>query len=337
MTPTKILIVEDDYGIVEVLIAKLCEKGYLVCAVADEGKAAVEMAISEKPDLVLMDIVLKGKMDGIEAAERIRLEAGAPVVYLTAHIGGEILERAKLTEPYGFIMKPVNDDELFAAIETCLYKAEQDRIVRERELKFRTMVDTSPDWEFWIGPDDNFLYNSPSCEAISGFSMEDFAKNPYLFFETVHEKDQKKVASSFKNAKKSGMPFELEYRIATSQGEEKRIGQKCVPVFSQSGEWAGVRGTNRDITAAQKPERRAPEENKSEEPRLPADETTLEMKNLLSEIRDRIDLARTASDSAAALAESLEKAASACAAAEKLAEKFDSSSGRTKKRKRGSK
>ncbi len=335
MTPTKILIVEADFGIVEILIAKLYGKGYLVCGVAAEGETAIEKAKTETPDLVLMDIVLKGDMDGIQAADRIRSEVGAPVVYLTARIGGEMLERAKVTEPYGFIMKPINDDELLAAIEMGLYKAGQDRIARDRELIFRTIADSSPDWEFWIGPDDLFLYNSPSCETITGFSKEDFDKNPYLFFEIAHEKDQKRLASFLKKTKKSKKPFELEYRIATSSGEEKWIGLACVPVYSRSGDWEGVRGTNRDITAARKVGQGARNQTKPEGPPLLAGETALDIKYLFSEIRGHIEAARIESESPARLAEHLEKAASACVEGEKLSVKHANSSGRIQKRKRG--
>jgi CheY-like chemotaxis protein len=126
MTGKRILIVEDE-GIVARDMEKILTRfGFEVAAVAYSGGEAIRRAQEEKPDLVLMDIVLKGEMDGIEAAERIRA-ADIPVVYLTAYADAGILNRAGVTEPYGYILKPFRERELHAIIEIAFYKHAADR------------------------------------------------------------------------------------------------------------------------------------------------------------------------------------------------------------------
>jgi PAS domain S-box-containing protein len=253
MTPTKILIVEQDIPTVERLIAKLYRRGYMVCGVAASGEAAVEKAAIEKPDLVLVEIALKGDMDGVETAERIRSETGAPVVFLASRLDGRTMERAKIAEPHGFVFKPFDERELYTAVDLALHRAESERKIKESEFKFRTIADFSPDWIFWFGPDGRFLYNSPSCRTICGFDRKDFEKNPLLFFEIILPEDRRRVESKFETARKSSSFFEEYYRIETAAGQIKRIGQNCAPIFSLAGEWMGIRGANRDITGWKKP------------------------------------------------------------------------------------
>lgn len=133
----KILVVEDE-GIVAQDIRNILENlGYTVPAIAASGATAVERAAEIRPDLVLMDIVLKGKMDGIDAAEKIRVHFDIPVIFLTAHADERTLQRAKMQEPFGYILKPFDKQGLSIAIEMALYKHRMDRRVRESEERYR--------------------------------------------------------------------------------------------------------------------------------------------------------------------------------------------------------
>jgi CheY-like chemotaxis protein len=117
---SKILIVEDE-GIVALdLESRLRGMGYAVVGVADSGGEAIQKAIETRPDLVLMDIRLKGDVDGIEAAEVMRARFDVPVIYLTALVDEDTMRRAKATHPCGFIAKPFEEDELRDAIEAAL-------------------------------------------------------------------------------------------------------------------------------------------------------------------------------------------------------------------------
>lgn len=131
MAKAKIMVVEDEAITAKDLQMTLQDLEYEVPAVAFTGEEAVQKAGEHKPDLVLMDIVLLDKMDGMEAAEQIRTKFDIPVVYLTAYADEEILERAKVTEPYGYIVKPFSDKELRSNIEVALYKHGREKKVRE--------------------------------------------------------------------------------------------------------------------------------------------------------------------------------------------------------------
>ncbi len=123
MANEKILIVEDE-GIVSLHIKKTLEDlGYVVSGIAGSGEEAIIKAMENRPDLVLMDIVLQGIVDGIDAAEKIRDLFNIPVIYLTAYADDSTLERAKMTTPFGYIVKPFKERDLYIAIEFALYKA----------------------------------------------------------------------------------------------------------------------------------------------------------------------------------------------------------------------
>jgi len=122
MKNTRILVVEDEAIVAMVIKKRLIELGYVVSGVAATGKDAINKVEGTFPDLVLMDIMLKGDMDGIEAAEEIRKRFSIPVIYLTAHSDEKTLERAKLTEPYGYILKPFTERDLSSNIEIAIHK-----------------------------------------------------------------------------------------------------------------------------------------------------------------------------------------------------------------------
>jgi len=128
MANPQILVVEDESIVATGIRTMLKSFGYDVPAVASPGEEAIKKAAETHPDLVLMDIVLEGDIDGIDAAKQIRARFfDIPVVYLTAHADENTLKRAKITEPYGYILKPFNEGELHAAVEMALYKHEMER------------------------------------------------------------------------------------------------------------------------------------------------------------------------------------------------------------------
>ncbi|MBM4284291.1 MAG: response regulator [Deltaproteobacteria bacterium] len=129
MNKKKIMVVEDEIIIARELQIILESMGYDVCAVETSGEEAVSRVEEIQPDLILMDINLIGEIDGIEAATQIQEKLDIPVVYLTAFGDQALLDRAKVTMPYGYILKPYDDRELRIIIEISLYKhqAEKDR------------------------------------------------------------------------------------------------------------------------------------------------------------------------------------------------------------------
>jgi len=172
MSPTSLLVVEDE-SIVAMDIKHRAEGlGYRVVGMAASGEEAIKLAREEKPDLILMDIVLKGEMDGIEAAEVIREEMNIPVVYLTAYSDEKTLSRAKLTGPFGYIIKPFEDRELHSAIEVALYKHRMDSKLRESEERYRALLETSPDPIILLDSDSRILFANRNVEELTGLDRK---------------------------------------------------------------------------------------------------------------------------------------------------------------------
>jgi CheY-like chemotaxis protein len=121
MVSIKVLVVEDENIVALEIKSRLKKLGYIVPSVASTGEEAISRAEAFSPDLVLMDIMLKGNMDGIEAARQIREKMDIPIIYLTAYADGETLERAKVTAPYGYILKPFEENDLRTSIEIALF------------------------------------------------------------------------------------------------------------------------------------------------------------------------------------------------------------------------
>jgi putative two-component system response regulator len=132
-----ILVVEDEPIVAEDIKIRLQGLGYDVLGTARSGKEAIKKAENLRPDLVLMDIVLEGEMDGIEAATRIRTCFDIPIVYVTAYADDKTLERAKITEPFGYILKPFEDRELHTTVAIALHKHRMETIINEKEEKLR--------------------------------------------------------------------------------------------------------------------------------------------------------------------------------------------------------
>ncbi len=122
-----------------------------------------------------------------------------------------------------------------------------EEILFENEIKFRTVADFTYDWEYWIGPDGRFIYCSPSCEKISGYSSDDLRHDPSLLPAMIHPEDRPLYE---KHLKKAGgvEPFEIDFRIITKEGEERWISHACQPVFDDEKRYLGRRVSNRDIT-----------------------------------------------------------------------------------------
>ncbi|MHA1395948.1 MAG: response regulator, partial [Promethearchaeota archaeon] len=141
----KILIVEDDALVAEDIKLILQNSRHSVTSIATSGQEALIKAKKDSPDLVLMDIVLEGKMDGIETAHKIHTHFDIPVVYITAYSGKDTLEAAKLTKPYGYLIKPINEKELLIAIEIALNKYREKKNIEETlsetERRYRQLIE----------------------------------------------------------------------------------------------------------------------------------------------------------------------------------------------------
>ena len=375
MSNYRIMIVEDEEVVAADIQLSVEGMGYAVCATASSGPSAIHKAESTRPDLILMDIVLKGSMDGIEAATKIKELYQIPVIFLTAFGEDTMLQRAKVVEPYGYITKPFTDRDLHIAIEIAIYKRQTDKALREStanlratlnatadgilavddkgkvlffnqrfaelwnipqttldsgddnvllghvlaqlsdpeaflnevtrlytlnessfdtihfkdgkvferysfpmrqedsqalgrvwsfrditdrqrmaealrqsEEKYRTVANFTYDWEFWIGADGSVLYCSPSCERITGHPAAEFTANPSLFRQLVHPDDLAAYDQHRRDAETKQNYLGIEFRIQRADGKLRWLDHICGPVYDGNGQFAGTRGSNRDIT-----------------------------------------------------------------------------------------
>lgn len=140
MSSTRILIVDDEAIFALDVQQRLVGLGYPEPDLASSGEEAISRALTMQPDLVLMDIKMPGKIDGIEAANRIRSHLDIPVIFVTAHADDDTLRRARITEPYGYLVKPLEEKDLHVAIEIAIHKHHADKRLRESHERFSTTL-----------------------------------------------------------------------------------------------------------------------------------------------------------------------------------------------------
>lgn len=250
MNKGKILIVEDEVVVSADLRNKLVKSGYSVDTIVRYGEKVLETARQTKPDIVLMDIRLKGEMDGIQAARQLQEHLPLPVVFLTAFSDDATLSRAKMTGPYSYLKKPVRVEDLRISLELAAYKFQMEQKLKESELRFRTVADFTYDWETWLDPKGDLIYMSPSCERITGYRREAFLEDWKLFIRIVHPDDRELVRMEFDaHIGSEKHTCQLEFRIIRADGKERWIEHICQPVFSSEDQYLGRRASNRDITA----------------------------------------------------------------------------------------
>jgi PAS domain S-box-containing protein len=152
-----LFIVEDEQIVAEDLKETLIDLGFTVAGIEKSGEVAIEKVNQIHPDIVLMDIHLAGTMDGIETAGHIRSRFNIPIIYLTAYADKELIERAKITEPYGYILKPYVERELNSVIEMALYKHSVDEKVKEHDRTIRALINATPDAMLLLDNDGDVL------------------------------------------------------------------------------------------------------------------------------------------------------------------------------------
>ncbi len=177
--PKQILVVEDQRIVAADIENTLARLGYAVIGTASSGEEAIQKVSHLRPDLVLMDIRLQGEMDGIQAAQIIRDRFNLlPVVYLTAYADEETIRRAKLTAPFGYVVKPFNERELHSAVEIALYKEETERLLRTREQWLSTILRSIGDAVITVDSAGAVSFLNPAAEALTGWSFPEAKGRP---------------------------------------------------------------------------------------------------------------------------------------------------------------
>ena len=174
MTNERIMIVEDEKIVALDIKDSLEHFGYSVPCMAASGEDAIKFVEECHPDLILMDIVLKGKIDGIDAANAIHQNYDIPVIYLTAYSDERTLQRAKLTEPFGHILKPFDERELRTNIEIALYKREKEKEkLFDHEKWITSLLNNFGDAIISTDNSGTIKYMNPLAQALTEYTQED--------------------------------------------------------------------------------------------------------------------------------------------------------------------
>lgn len=178
MTAKTILVVEDERMIAEDILESLSELGYHVPVTAASGIEALEKVRQYKPDLILMDIMLKGEWDGIQTAQEIHKEHDCALIYLTAFTDQEVLQRAKITTPFGYILKPFREKELHAMVEVSLYRHDFERKNRERQQLILNILSQSKEAILVTDQEGSLIFMNHEAEHLLQHPSQTLMKQP---------------------------------------------------------------------------------------------------------------------------------------------------------------
>ena len=169
---SRVFIFEDEVLVARDIKSRLEKLGYQVIGTAARGDDAVSRVLSERPDLILMDINLKGDMDGIEAADRIRAEADLPIIFCTAYSNDETLARAKVTVPYGYVLKPFDNRELEITIEIALHKHQMEVALKAAGVRLEATLQNLDDGVLTVDQAGVILLANPMAVQLLGLPKE---------------------------------------------------------------------------------------------------------------------------------------------------------------------
>jgi two-component system sensor histidine kinase UhpB len=252
MAETGILIVEDSFIVAVHLQKSLENHGYKVNAIVDSGESALKEIKARRPSLVLMDIMLNGKLDGIETAREIKKHFNLPVVYITALSDSETIQRAKITEPYGYLNKPFDDRQIFTTIEMTLYKHAMEVKLRESEERYYSTVKSISDAVVTIDYNFNVLYLNPSAERITGWKIATAFSKPIFDVLLLHDNENgdqiiNPLQCSLTGEKDSALLPNL--TLVAKNGSHTPIGEGSIsPMINDAGFAIGLVLIFKDLT-----------------------------------------------------------------------------------------
>ncbi len=223
-TNARILLVEDDGIAARHLNQSLPRIGYQITAVVQTGEEVLKKVEETKPDIILMDITLGGKMDGISAVKKIQAQIDIPVIYLTANSDSQVFERAKSTEPYAYLVKPYEIFQLQNAIEIALYRHKVKNELKASENRYRTIFEVSDNAMMLVDNNSTIIMINEQFENLTGCSKSSAEKLkswPEFFAESERTKVAERLEQSDSDVFKKLDHFES--LIVDSQGNTKTV------------------------------------------------------------------------------------------------------------------
>ena len=256
MQDRSILIVEDEQIVATELREILTSLGYRIAAAAATGSEALARTEETQPDLILMDIRIKGKMDGIETAGKVADRWDIPVIYLTAHADKETLRRAKLTGPMGYVLKPFSERELLIAIEIAIYKHEMERELKEQKQRLSAMLDSIGDAVIATDADGLVTLVNPAASALTGFAeSEASGRDIATVLNIVDEAARTKAGGRVTKLAGAGSEVQAKHYalvIITKSGKVVPIDGTTSHIVDEYGVRRGTIFAFRDVTAQSK-------------------------------------------------------------------------------------
>ena len=239
----QILIVEDDDIIAQYIKECLEKFGYSVPAIATSGEEAIKKATEISPNLVLMDIRLKGDMDGVQAAENIWKSFQIPVIYSSGYFDRATVERARVTEPFGYILKPVEEKDLYVAIEIALQRYELEMNLKERVGWFATIFKSIGDAVIVVDVKGCIKLVNPVAEVLTGWKQDDaIDKDLKEVFNIIDEETRVPAQSPVVEAIENGVVVYLpeQIKLISKNDIEILINDSAAPIKADDGEITGA-------------------------------------------------------------------------------------------------
>jgi len=246
---TSVLIVEDEAIIAENLRELLLSLEYDAFAIASSSEEAVAWASERCPDVVLMDIRIKGKLDGIATAQLLGERFDVPIIYLTAHADAATVERAKKTSPHGYLVKPVRAPDLRSAIEIAHYKHSMERQLRARERWFSTSMRSIADAVITVDLAGKITFMNPAAESLVALTHEDAqGRSAHEVLRLLDTESQLQQDTPLDRALRERRAIEVPEAVLQTAGNLHRIiADSAAPVLD-NGELLGAVMVFRDVT-----------------------------------------------------------------------------------------
>jgi PAS domain S-box-containing protein len=252
-----ILVVEDESIVARDIQNTLIRLGYHVPATAATAHAAFDKLEEFKPDLVFLDIKLKGEMDGIQIAERIKTEYDIPVIYLTSYVDKSTLERAKVTEPYAYLVKPYNEPDLQSAVEMALYKARKDREMKADKNLYARVLGHLSEAVIITDVEGKIIFLNPRAENLLGYGSESAAGKLISDLMKVHSSllnllTRDDFVKAILHGRELSVP-EAEIMVNHS-GKTIRVSINSAPVRDEKGMLSGNAFVIQEVASASVPQ-----------------------------------------------------------------------------------
>jgi len=253
----RILVVEDELIVAMELKNRLSDLGYSVCGSTVSGEEAIKLAAEQHPDIILMDISIKGAYDGIQAAEIIKTDFDIPIIFITAFADPQTLQRAKITEPYGYIIKPFEERELHTSIEIAVYKHNIEKKLKNSERKLAITLKSIGDGVIAADKDGIVNYLNPAAEKLTCTGFNDaVGKSIFEIFHLKEESAYDSINAALKNLINSGLKKDFSGMATMKCKKEtvRDIEANVASIINEKKIIEGIVVCFRDITERKKME-----------------------------------------------------------------------------------